>query len=878
MLRRLFFLLIPFIIVPLFSWGTSFSDETLEITNIKQHYCIGEKVTLLIYIPKAIPAKTNFDLYFFVPQYGSAQDIKYYMATTNTSSISFTIPVVWVQSGYFILQSADGKYKTQTSTFSLEETWASYSNILASDYAIKCDGKPNSLIYQQNRNDYTYQWQKNGEIIKGATKDKLDTYESGDYSLRINYNGCVFESNTLSIKNGEIPKPQINSLTESYGACDEFSIPLKVQNSFPYTKYEWKQNGKSIKTQDNNEIFDAKESGYYQVTTSQGLCSSTSDSVWIEIGKIQPTVIDVIDIEGPAPYFTKTSNNYYKCDSSSIILTNTNNYISGNNSNILYQWKLNNQLIQSSSNQSYLNTKKEGKYHLEITHGNCISKSNTIEVKNQNITKTKLDIHSPLSPTNSEIQLCNKDTLYVNKYIFGYNPVFYKDGVMIPNSSYYYPINQAGNYYLKATHARYSSCVVYSDTIKVKYANDNITLPTDTVYHCQVSLQLDAGWYPNMKKTWKFDSTIVGFAQTITVFNDGLYTLEIERENSCSLIKKYFVSNKPNTLLITNYDVNSLCSKIDYRLDASMPTYPFIYPTISWYKDNKLYKSGQSSIPLTENGNYYYTAKYNNCEATSNTITANFSKLNTSLYPNKDSLGICLNGGFQTLEANNEKGYSYNWYKNGTSLNENNYALKASQTGTYQASVEKGDCIELTPKVRIYQTKELPTATISGDTTVGLGETAYLKLQFTSSPPFSYTLSNNDKGIADKLSFTHPITANESASYQLVSVNNNCGEGSIDGKASIKVLILTNEPSIGKNISTFPVPSTDFCNLTINLPMPNAISYQLLTMNGQVLQEKNLGKVANLHEKIDIGSFLAGEYLLRIQIGNEFIARKLVKQ
>lgn len=868
--------------MPLFSWGTSFSDETLEITNIKQHYCIGEKVTLLIYIPKEIPAKTNFDLYFLVPEFGSSKDKKYYMATTKTNSISFTIPVVWVQSGYFVLQSADGKYKTQTSTFSLEETWASYSNIFT-DYAIRCDGKPNSLIYQQNRNDYTYQWQKNGEIIKGANKDKLDTYESGDYSLRINYNSCVFESNTLTIKNGEIPKPQINSLTGSFSACDEFSIPLKVQNSFPYTKYEWKQNGKSIKIQDNNEIFDAKESGYYQVTTSQGLCSSTSDSVWIEIGKIQPTVIDVIDIEGPAPYFTKTSNNYYKCDSSSIILTNTNNYISGNNSNILYQWKLNNQLIQSSSNQSYLNTKKEGKYHLEITHGNCISKSNTIEVINSNKISTTLfdPSRSLYKVNNSEVYICPNDTLPL-PFRWNWTQNFYKNDSLLTN--FICDIRSTGKYYMIASNTNFPNCKLYSDTVTVKFKNEKLQFPTDTLYHCGDSIILTSPYpdeYFRLKHLWWHENTILGINRRLSVIKDGLYTLEIPRENGCSIIKNYFVVSKLSPALSMVDNPSTLCSKNLYQLYASVPVNSSIsgkYYQLTWYKDNKSYQINNNYSPLAENGSYYYTVKYNNCEATSNTITANFSKLNTSLYPNKDSLGICLNGSFQTLEANNEKEYSYNWYKNGTSLNENNYTLKASQTGTYQASVEKGDCIELTPKVRIYQTKELPTATISGDTTVGLGETAYLKLQFTSSPPFSYTLSNNDKGIADKLSFTHLITANGSASYQLVSVNNNCGEGSINGKVSIKVLILANEPSIGKNIVTYPVPSSDFCNLDINLHIPTQVSFQLIDLHGEILQSENWGKLTNKNYLIDLKNMSNGVFLLKINIDNQIVTRKIIKQ
>ncbi|MFD0878340.1 hypothetical protein ACFQ1A_29515, partial [Massilia pinisoli] len=152
---------------------------------------------------------------------------------------------------------------------------------------------------------------------------------------------------------------------------------------------------------------------------------------------------------------------------------------------------------------------------------------------------------------------------------------------------------------------------------------------------------------------------------------------------------------------------------------------------LEWYKDGQKIPYKLNNIEVNQAGNYFAKVKYKECEATSNVIKLDVVKIKNQISPAIDSIGICVNGSFQLLEASKESGYTYEWFRDTTVLEEISSSLKATQTGTYKALIQAGNCSALTPKVKIYPSTQPPIATISGDTTLNIGDTANLKLSFT---------------------------------------------------------------------------------------------------------------------------------------------------
>lgn len=307
------------------------------------------------------------------------------------------------------------------------------------------------------------------------------------------------------------------------------------------------------------------------------------------------------------------------------------------------------------------------------------------------------------------------------------------------------------------------------------------------------------------------------------------------------------------------------------------------------YRDNQLIKSEYSkelkysyipiSLPISQSGVYRAKIDVNGCKGESNEVKVNFVNFDTSLSPAKDSLGVCPNSDFPTLVAHEDASYQYQWFKENVPLTTAaSSTLKPTETGTYRVFLEKDGCIDVTPPIKIYTSTERPTAMLSGDTLIAKGEKANLKIDFTSSPPFSYKLNNGESGTANKNTIQHPVVAEENRTYELQSVSNGCGEGTVSGTAKIQVIILGNEPSWAESVKLYPIPTIEWCRLEFSLEKPEKVVYQLISSTGKVLQTKELGIKTTIQETIDLSSFPVGEYLLNLQIGEKRLARKVIKR
>lgn len=149
---------------------------------------------------------------------------------------------------------------------------------------------------------YTYQWQKDGVNITGATSATFEAKETGTYRVVISLSGASKTSNEIKVT---INSVALNVTISS--PITETNLPntiiLTAQTGTGYT-YQWQKDGVNIPNA-NLSTYEAKESGVYRVVVSLNGVSKTSNELKITISSIlanEPIVSPEITIF-PNPSF-----------------------------------------------------------------------------------------------------------------------------------------------------------------------------------------------------------------------------------------------------------------------------------------------------------------------------------------------------------------------------------------------------------------------------------------------------------------------------------------------------------------------------------------------------------------------------------------------
>jgi hypothetical protein len=209
-------------------------------------------------------------------------------------------------------------------------------------------------------------------------------------------------------------------------------------------------------------------------------------------------------------------------------------------------------------------------------------------------------------------------------------------------------------------------------------------------------------------------------------------------------------------------------------------------------------------------------------------------KVNTTPKPTtKTYLEYCQNAAAPVLDAT---GTVLKWYReaNGTDWQGvpfvpftekvQDYSFYVTQTGT-------NGCESPKEEIKIH-IKSLPSATISGNTTIDLGQSATINIKFTGDGPWTYVLSGGQTGTTDQANYQVSVKPSTTTSYLVTEVSNACGKGLPIGSALVTVKVPTitsGSPSIAEACAskTFSVPfqqSGDF-------PAGNTFKVQIATEN-----------------------------------------------
>jgi hypothetical protein len=257
---------------------------------------------------------------------------------------------------------------------------------------------------------------------------------------------------------------------------------------------------------------------------------------------------------------------------------------------------------------------------------------------------------------------------------------------------------------------------------------------------------------------------------------------------------------------------------------------------LNWYKTNDAGENPSATAPTpstAEGGttSFYVGQTLEGCISDRAKIDV---KINTTPKPTTTTrLAYCQNETAPVLDAT---GSVLKWYREADGIEwqgvpftpftekVQDYSFYVTQTGT-------NGCESPKEEIKIH-IKSLPSATLSGNSTIDLGQTATINIKFTGDGPWIYALSSGETDTTDQANHQVQVKPITTTSYLMTEVSNACGKGLPIGSAVVTVKIPTinsGNPSVAEACAgkTFNVPfqqSGDF-------PAGNTFKLQISQVN-----------------------------------------------
>ncbi|GAB2648974.1 hypothetical protein GCM10027035_48520 [Emticicia sediminis] len=856
--------------------------NSIELIKPQEKACFNTQVALDFKLEGSLSADETLDLY----------GLDFRGNKSKLSSVTKS-PIVFNYNNYyasFFIESS--KQKIRSNFVELQTSGGQYAYISYNTTSV-CDGynvplKIDSNYYRIDK----IQWFFNNKEISNANNYAINADKTGTYSVKAETNGCpvYFPFNSVNVTVGAITPSSMQSVSTNY-VCDGYNVKLRGYDykELKDVKYQWQLDGQDIPNT-NSLNFTATKNGIYRLKTTQGKCEAFSNEQKVFIGELFSPRLSSYpfpnsvkgEVEICKGFSVNLKSNYYDDGNSTGSFTSEEGFS--------FQWQKNGVDIPNATSGTY-QTNQEGVYRLKVMQGGCMTLSDNITVK---YGKSKLFHLYPATDKSCEGNIIplyftfpsgGMDTLSgsFDKLVFQLN----KDN--LPSRTFkaseVISVKESGAYHLSSTIKHLSSeetCTVYSDTVKVELKGKVVPfqlLPDNKLTTCSDSLYV---WAKDRKENiginykWKLNSAVLQNENTeyLLVKKAGTYEVEYEGENGC------IFQSQPLSVELKKLDIKiskyaDFCSNRNNYLYAELNSY---YPDTAriqteWFLDGKSI-SQNYQINVSKSGTYNLVVKHNGCSATASS-KEEVAEIPKFLTPNEEQY-ICPDG-YINLES--PKADKYTWFINNQSTTLNTQVLKIQKGGTYGVWLEKGNCKGFTEKVNVVEKIIFPTATISGSKDIQYGDSTKIKIDLTSSAPWTVNLTNNQTFNVDKSPIEFFVKPQQSTSYGLLSVKNTCGEGSVSGKATINILILGNEEIEDVKINLFPIPTQNSCQLFIETLVPKDLHIELFGVDGRKIVDKVKmagGSVQN--ELIDLETYPNGTYILKIMIGDRVVSRKIIKQ
>ncbi|MBC3786913.1 metallophosphoesterase [Spirosoma utsteinense] len=177
-----------------------------------------------------------------------------------------------------------------------------------------------------------------------------------------------------------------------------------------------------------------------------------------------------------------------------------------------------------------------------------------------------------------------------------------------------------------------------------------------------------------------------------------------------------------------------------------------------------------------------------------------------------------------------------------------------------------------------FVVKTVPTAALSGSASIQQGLSAPLTLTFTGDQPWRGTLSSGQAFSAVVSPLLLTVQPIKTTSFSIASFENGCGAGTTTGQALITVLLPTEtEPFAGGYLQIYPNPAQHVLYVTLSAGQNKETSLRLHDTQGKLVYQKNFNSSTLVQESVPLPDS-SGTYLLTIQVGQQVITRKVVRQ
>lgn len=846
--------------------------RSIELEIPSKSLCANVQNTLAFKLNGNFTSDETFDLYS-LDYYGTKTKI----ASSTKSPISFNNRYYY----RFFIESSKLKVRSGIIEVNTETPFV----YISTTHTKACDGF--SVPIKIDSNNYKFekiQWLLNGKDIPNATKYTHNADKTGIYTVKAEKNGCIANydggEQKVNITIGEI-NPAYISTTNSSSVCDGFTVGLKTDTLYlKDTKYQWQLDGIDIPNATNSKFL-ASKTGNYTLKTIQGKCEAVSDKRKVYIGELKsPNVYSY-------PFILK-NNEVEICNGIENSLQTSDYVIFTNRKDSLgyeakFQWQKNGVDIPNATKEIFT-SKEVGVYRLKVIQGNCVSFSKEITVKIGN--PRLMSLYSPYLP-----KACEGDSVYFYKSersvfngitkqftLFRDNKA-YKE---ISESLWSIYVKESGKYFTTATFTVPDSketCTFFSDTLNVEIKNKTVQYKHSDYYSssCTDSLQVYSRYFPQIVTyQWKFNGNVLpnDTISVLTVKKAGTYQVESKNENGCTYTSEPFVIEFGKLNVELSEQDNIFCLKNENYLYPNIKgNYDYNLLSYEWTLDGtNIGKNNYQQI--SKSGTYTLKVNQGTCTGTA---SAKIEVIEIPKSINKDSLFICPNGSV-IIEAT--KMDKYTWLlDNQPFANNETQNIKASTTGSYSVWMEKGECSGMSNVSKVIQKTILPTALISSTKDSNVGDSTRIKIDLTSSAPWTIKLTNNQTFTAERTPFEFNVKPTQTTIYELASVKNTCGEGTVSGKVEVNMTVLGNEEIEGAKINLFPVPTQSNCQLTVEMALPEKLEWQLFSSNGKLLSKAEKTKITPFFsQNIDLESLPSGTYLLKIIIGNKIATRKIIKQ